>query len=96
MTVAPKSVPWRPLGETGVHFWRVQRMAKACGVNPAQAADQGDLPQEDWADLVHRCRSCQWAEGCDRWLCNHAGSTGEQPPAQCVNADIFKSLAEKQ
>ena len=96
MTGAPKPGPWQPLGDTGVHFWLVQRMAKTCGVDTAQAASDGALETEDWVDMVQRCRSCQWTEGCKRWLQRHETDATTEAPSDCVNAEIFKMLSERQ
>ena len=94
MTGIPKPVPWRPLGETGVHYWLVQRMAKTCGVNTAAAVEDGDLEQADWVDMVQRCRSCQWVEGCERWL-SRQDSDGVTPPEDCLNARLLTVLSER-
>ena len=51
MTNPQDPVPWLPLGKTGVHYWMVQRMAKACGVDTAEAAEKGDLEPECSATL---------------------------------------------
>lgn len=96
MTQEPHNVPWRPLGNTGVHYWLVQRMAKRCGANMAEAADSGALDQEDWVGIVHKCRGCAWTEGCQRWL-SHLDEDGTaEPPRECLNADILKALAVSQ
>ncbi|WP_203595260.1 DUF6455 family protein [Salipiger sp. PrR002] len=88
-----------PLGDERAHFWRVQRMARATGVDLVAAQDHGLLPQSDWAAMVGRCRGCLWAEGCDRWLGHlepmEAGSEGNAPracPEDCVNSRTFAAL----
>ena len=96
MTGASRPVPWKPLGDTGVHFWLVQRMAKTCGVDTAQAAGDGDLEPEAWVDMIQRCRACQWTQGCKRWLSRHESESSAQPPMDCINAKIFKKLSERQ
>lgn len=96
MICAPKAGPWQPLGDTGVHYWRVQRMAKTCGVDTALAARDGLLEQEDWVDVVQKCRSCQWSNECQRWLRRHERDATARPPSDCVNAEIFKMLSERQ
>lgn len=86
------------LGEEIEHYWLVQRMAKATGVDLVQAMDAGVLAQDGWAEIVTRCRGCQWAEGCGRWL--------DQPvdeerglPTPCRNrrrlAEIKEQLEEQ-
>ncbi|OSQ44946.1 DUF6455 family protein [Marivita geojedonensis] len=87
---------WRPLGDTGVHFWLVQRMAKTCGVNTAQAAREGDIVEQEWVDMVQRCRSCQWVNGCERWLDRTDIDSSATPPADCLNADLLHLLSKRQ
>lgn len=87
---------WHPLGETGVHYWRVQRMAKSCDVNTARAAADGRLDQKAWADMVQRCRGCAWVDGCERWLHSTEYETDVAPPNTCLNADILTALAQGQ
>lgn len=97
MTGSQSPVPWLPLGKTGVHYWLVQRMAKACGVDTIKAAEEGDLEPESWAELVTRCRSCRWADGCDRWLRRHEGDDVQlKPPSECINSDVLNFLSERQ
>lgn len=93
MTDQPHTMPWRPLGDTTVHFWLVQRMAKTCNVNTAQAVADGALKTQDWANMVQRCRSCEWTEGCQRWLDNHDTTQTAQPPESCMNAKVLETLA---
>ena len=94
--IGPRTPPtWRPLGKTGVHYWLVQRMAKTCGVDPAQAAKSGALDHENWVELVTKCRSCTWVDGCDRWLKRHVEDPDAAPPAECRNADVLRRLAER-
>ena len=90
------SVPWRPLGNTGVHYWLVHRMAKRCGVNTAKAVTDGAIDQQDWVGMVQTCRGCQWTNGCKRWL-EHLDDDGSvTPPAECLNAKLLETLAEGQ
>ncbi|MCR9109677.1 DUF6455 family protein [Marivita sp. XM-24bin2] len=96
MTYAQKHIPWRPLGQTGVHYWRVQRMAKSCGVDTALASANGDLNSRDWAAAVQRCRSCQWVDGCERWLDRHDKASKAAPPERCLNAGLLRNLTERQ
>lgn len=92
----PHATPaWRPLGRTGVHYWLVQRMAKTCGVDTAQAAQSGSLDPGSWVEMVTRCRSCNWVDGCDRWLKSHVDKPNAAPPAECRNADGLRRLAER-
>lgn len=96
MTRDAGSVAWRPLGDATEHYWLVQRMAKTCGVDPAAAAERGDLSAERWADMVNRCRSCDWVGGCQRWLDRQDSDSDATPPTTCVNAERLRALAERQ
>lgn len=89
-----------PLGDERAHYWRVQRMARATGLDLAEAQRAGVLPQRDWAGIVSRCRGCLWAEGCDRWLDQRAelddgAADMDAPracPRDCVNRGRFAEL----
>lgn len=96
MSPAADEVPWRPLGDTGVHYWLVKRMAKTCDIDMVDAVESGDLQIEGWADLVRKCRSCTWVDGCTRWLDRNDQTDGAEPPANCINASLFRLLAEGQ
>lgn len=96
MTHPPTKLPWKPLGDTGVHYWLLKRMAKTCDIDVVEAVDAGNLDTESWADMVQSCRSCQWVDGCTRWLDTQSRSDGSQPPADCVNANLLRRLAEGQ
>lgn len=81
----------KPLGDTRTHFWNVQRMARAVGVDLVEARAAGALSEEVWSDMVVRCRACDWAEGCAKWLPQH--TEGEKrAPVGCVNASVFAAL----
>lgn len=87
----------QPLGDETEHYWLVQRMAKAAGVDLVQATEAGLLNQEDWAGIVTRCRTCQWAEGCHRWLDAPIDDQHRPIPEPCVNRrrlDRIKSELE--
>ena len=74
----------RPLGEENEHYWLVQRMAKATGVDLVAAWERDLLKPDDWAAIVNRCRTCQWAEGCARWL-NRPIDDTRALPDPCLN-----------
>ena len=63
MTVARPRPP-RPLGDATEHYWRVQRMARATGLDLVEAQQDGALDPRHWAGMVRRCRGCAWAEAC--------------------------------
>jgi len=73
----------KPLGDPKKHFWLVQGMARATGVDLVQAADQGRLTQADWAQTVQTCRTCTWVDGCKAWLTTAAHV--DVPPQPCRN-----------
>ncbi|WP_240989086.1 DUF6455 family protein [Salipiger mangrovisoli] len=86
-----------PLGDERTHYWRVQRMARATGLDLAEAQRLGVLPQHDWAGMVGRCRGCLWAENCDRWLDKRPEMTDDlcgprTCPEDCVNRRVFATL----
>ena len=73
----------KPLGATRRHYWLSQRMAQATGADPASASRADRLSGAEWADMVQRCRGCDWTEGCVRWLRN--GPRATTAPAPCRN-----------
>lgn len=81
----------KPLGDPKTHFWKVQDMAKATDTNLVEAFEAGKMTSEEWAGMVERCRSCQWVEGCERWLSRHEDG-GAEPPVDCVNHKRFEAL----
>lgn len=91
--VNPPSDPRpRPLGDPVRHLQLLARMARVTGADPATVAAQGGLSQEEWVALVTRCRQCQWADRCARWL--HAVEEPvDQPPQECRNRQRIARLA---
>lgn len=89
----PKDLAPRPLGDPRRHFWLAQSMAKATGVDLTAAMQEGRIAQEDWADLITRCRGCAWAEDCADWLDTLQDGAAEAPAA-CVNADVLARLRD--
>lgn len=87
----PRDLALRPLGDPKRHFWLAQSMAKATGVDLAAAKQDGRLAQEDWADLITRCRACARADECEAWV-QRQSSNGNEPPSACVNADVLTRL----
>ncbi len=82
---------FQPLGPPGKHFWRVQKMAKATGVDLVAARETDALSQSDWAGMVTRCRSCDCVEGCARFLAR-AEDGKEAAPDGCMNQKRFNAL----
>jgi hypothetical protein len=72
------------LGPEKDHFWLVQRMAKATGVDLVKAWDSGILTADDWAGIVTRCRGCSWTDGCDRFL-DTPNAGNRAAPEPCLN-----------
>ncbi|KUF10214.1 DUF6455 family protein [Pseudoponticoccus marisrubri] len=81
------------LGPETDHYWLVQRMAKATGVDLVRAWDAGMLSSEDWAGVVTRCRGCTWTEGCGRWL-DAAEGEPRGLPTPCVNRERLQRIKD--
>jgi formate dehydrogenase maturation protein FdhE len=90
MPADPEDPTVKPLGDRKRHFWMAQRMAKTTGANLVAAYDQGELDQQEWAQMVQNCRGCDWTEKCERWLQNNAQS--EIVPESCPNCGRFAQL----
>ncbi|SMX46949.1 hypothetical protein MAA8898_03566 [Maliponia aquimaris] len=82
------------MGDETRHFWLVQRMAKATGVDLVAAMQDGDMTQQDWAGIVTDCRGCQWVEGCTDWLDTPVDDT-RPAPESCVNRERLAHLQSK-
>lgn len=80
----------KPLGDRNRHYWLAQRMAKTTGADLVAAHKTGALPQQEWAQMVQNCRSCDWTEGCARWLQQTASA--DTVPETCVNCGRFTEL----
>ncbi|MFW2588558.1 DUF6455 family protein [Sagittula sp. SSi028] len=83
-----------PLGPVRRHFWLIQRMAKACGIDLTDATRSGALSQQTWAGMVTRCRGCRWAAECDTWLAQ--SNDVQAVPAPCVNKSALDVLRGRQ
>lgn len=84
----------KPLGDENKHYWLVRSMAKAAGVDLAAEAAQGHLSQEQFSDMVTRCRDCDWERdgGCTRWMALQVTDAPVEVPQKCENVDTFKGL----
>lgn len=85
-----------PLGDEKVHYWLVQGMARATGIDLVAAMDDGLLSSEAWADVVQRCRGCDWQRdggGCSRWLALQEPGAAHVPDT-CENKSIFALIDE--
>ena len=78
-----------PLGPLNRHYWLAVKMAKASGTDLVQAFADGRLSAEDWADVVHRCRGCDWVQQCQCWL-DTSDWGAQSVPAACKNAEVFE------
>ncbi len=78
----------RVLGPQKEHYWLVQRMAKATGVDLVRAMEEGVIDQADWAGIVTHCRGCQWTGGCQEWL-NLPVDDERHVPGDCENRERF-------
>lgn len=81
------------LGKLMTHFRLVGRMAKATDTDLVSAAQSGDLPQEEWAEMVQTCRRCQWAGRCDGWVDSHDHQ--DHAPGTCLNRERLDVLKAK-
>ena len=87
-----------PLGPEREHYWRVQRMARATGADPAAAWREGALDRNAWTGLVARCRACPWSDGCASWLARFEAEDhppAGTPPGGCINRDTLAALAAR-
>ncbi|MDX2482425.1 MAG: DUF6455 family protein [Pseudodonghicola sp.] len=78
------------LGQIMAHVRLIGRMGKATDTDLIGAYEAGDLSQEEWAEMVQTCRSCDWADQCGAWIDRH-GSAGEAPE-HCPNRCKFKEV----
>jgi hypothetical protein len=87
--------PPKPLGDANAHYWMVQKMARATGVDLATEAAEGRLSHDDWATMLHRCRGCSWERdgGCSRWMEITALDGQQDVPSACENVDTFRAFA---
>lgn len=87
----------KPLGDATRHYWLVQDMARAAGVDLAAEAAAGRLDQAQWAGMVERCRGCGWERadgGCHRWLADQPDGAATVPDL-CANVEKFDFLGAK-
>ncbi|MCA0929110.1 DUF6455 family protein [Ruegeria profundi] len=78
------------LGEIMTHLRLVLRMGQATGTDIVAAHEQGHLTQQDWAEMVHKCRGCDWANRCPDWLDRH--EIVKNAPQTCRNRQRFAAL----
>lgn len=93
--VAPGAGAPKPLGDPVTHLWLARSMARAAGIDLGARQAAGELRQQDWADMIQRCRGCDFARagGCRDWLRGRtAGAAAAAVPAACANAATFHGL----
>lgn len=86
--------PPKPLGDQTTHYWLVQDMARAAGVDLAAEVKSGHLTADTWSDMVQRCRGCAWERdgGCSRWMANQDSESPIDVPSLCENVETFDEL----
>ena len=82
----------QPLGDERAHYWRVQRMARAAGVDLVQTAEAGFLSQDGWAGMIAKCRACHDPAACDRWLDETAADVPGTAAGMCPQRRLFDEL----
>ncbi len=82
------------LGDRNAHYWMAQRMAHLTQTDLVAAMTRAELTQEDWAEMVERCRGCDWETGCCQYLDAHErdAQTEEAAPETCLNRERFARL----
>ncbi|QIE42671.1 hypothetical protein G5B39_12500 [Rhodobacteraceae bacterium SC52] len=86
--------PPKPLGDATTHYWLVQDMARAAGVDLAAEVESGNLTTENWSNMVQRCRGCAWERdgGCSRWMAAQEADDPIDVPSLCENVETFAKL----
>ncbi len=84
----------RPLGDSNIHFWRAQNMARITQVDLVAATACNQLTQDGWAQMVSTCRGCSWDHGCQRWLTAHRRDQACDAPDTCDNLLEFNRLKQ--
>lgn len=79
-----------PLGDIHRHIQLVNGMAKANDVDLTEASREGRLRQEDYAQMVTRCRGCSDPDTCEALL--RAPNPPHDTPAMCRNTQVFDAL----
>ncbi|WP_238547951.1 DUF6455 family protein [Meridianimarinicoccus roseus] len=86
--------PPKPLGDVNTHFWLVQDMARAAGVDLVEEVREGRLTTREWAEMVQTCRGCAWERdgGCSRWMELQTFEAPVEVPARCANEASFAAF----
>lgn len=83
----------KQLGDVHYHYWLTLGMARAVGVSLTDALYEGQISRRQYADIVTRCRLCEWNCGCTEWLARQT-DIADEVPESCVNHDTFVALRE--
>lgn len=83
-----------PLGDPARHFWMTRSVARVLGVSFSEAMASGHISQKEYADLVTRCRQCQFVDTCERWLAQQS-TRAEVAPECCMHGDLFETLKQR-
>ena len=81
-----------PLGDIHRHIQLVNGMAKAHDIDLSAAARDGRLSQEDYAQMVTRCRGCSGPDSCEVAL--RSTNPPRSAPDMCRNAQVFEALKQ--
>lgn len=82
------------LGQVMTHMRRVLLMGQKTGVDLVAIHRNGRMTHAEWADMIHRCRGCEWAESCGDWL--EAQDQTAEVPGKCPNRKRFAEIREQQ
>lgn len=81
--------------EIDLHFWLTRSVARVNGVNLTHALADGSLSQNDYAEMVARCRHKGCWRACENWLARQTGIT-DAPPPYCAHRNILRELRRAQ
>lgn len=69
-------------------------MARGTDVDLVSAFSEGRITSVSWAEMVDRCRACDWVDGCQAWV---QRSNAPRPiPPQCHNHTRLALLKSEQ
>ncbi|OBY24301.1 DUF6455 family protein [Leisingera sp. JC1] len=80
----------KPLGEPLRHLRLMSRMGETIGADLSGALAAGRLSNQEWANMVTRCRGCSAPDRCAAFLSEHEEASAPMPG--CRNADQLMQL----
>ncbi|MEW2911121.1 DUF6455 family protein [Leisingera sp. JC11] len=83
----------KPLGEPLRHLRLMSRMGQAIGADLSGALAAGRISNQDWADMVTRCRGCSAPGQCAAFLAEHEDASAPMPG--CLNTEDLLRLKEQ-